>query len=244
MSDPARYDPEVAAEVLARAAALDAALAPGAAAPGLDESAVLAVGHDVGLSEVAVRKALAEHRAGSALAPAQVPRTRLMGVGAVVVDRVVDTSQSRALAAVEAGMRRGHLQRRRSLPLGSVWTPRQGPLAAVRRRLSPPGALGWVSRLDVQVARIDDHRSRVQVVAWCEGRRRGLASAAATGIGVAVLGTGALVGLALGVNEPLFFLGAPLTLATGPVSTRAARGAWIHTRNEVAMSLEGLLDGA
>lgn len=236
-----RYDPEVAAEVLARAAALQAA-APGDEGPGLDEDAVLAVGREVGLTEDAVRRALAEHRTGSALAPVPVPADRLLGPAVVAVDRVLPRSPALVLAGMESGLRRALLERRRSLPHGSVWTPRSGPLTTVRRKVSPPGPLAWVSRLDLQVAAVGDGRTRVQVVARCDPRRRGHAASAVGGLTVAVAGTGAAVGLAVGL-DPLWLLGAPVTLGTGLTSAAAARGSWSRTRSELALSVQGLLDG-
>lgn len=238
-----RLDPDAAAEVLARAAAIEAAA--GQAAPdGLDDDAVVAIGREVGLPEAAVRRALAEHQAGTALALPATHQGRpqvLLGRGTLSRARIAPAPLDEVRNRLERLLSQAVLRPVRNTRSGSIWAPRTGVLAGLRRRVDPPGPLRWLTRLHVQLVALGPGTTQVILVAACQRRWRGHRTAAAGSLLLGAAGLGAAVAGA--VADPTLLLATP-AVGVGAIGVVAARGSWLRLADEVELSLDGLLDAA
>jgi hypothetical protein len=253
--------------VLRRAAALEAADAGPGEVDGYDTAAVEEAAREVGLSPTAVRRAMAELRAG-VLVPepdtsvagtagrngrglrrgrllANPARRRLAaspsGSRSVAQQRMVATSPAGVLASVDRFMRTQMFELRRRAGDRSLYRPRADMVASLRRRLDFAGAikLERLHLVDVVVTPVDD-QTLVRVEAeLTASRANAVAGGAAAGTAVTI-GTG-FVGALLA--EPALVVGAlPAGAMVGAGSIRVADSRWRQRRDDLDEVLASLLD--
>jgi hypothetical protein len=238
-----RLNQDQIALVLQRAAALDHDLGSGHTRGGLDEAAVEEAAVEAGLSLPAVRRALAEYRAGL-LEETPHRSRRLLGPATLVETRTVPGPAD----AVEHHLHRFLLQElfelRRDHGSRTTWirrrsleaTARRAIDRAVQRRL----VLHEVNHIDVSVLDNGDPwvlvRLDVDVLAARHAQGKVLGSGAVVGSGMAV-GTAAAA-----FSHPVFLV------AAGAGAGVAGVGHWAGTRlyrnrvAEIESGLDGILD--
>jgi hypothetical protein len=238
---PEGITPDVVAAVLRRAAEIEAGRSGESQA--LDISAVADVGKDLGLSPDAVELATQEWRRGELARVEEQSSDRRLGVEAlVVVQRQLAITPAEARERTEAWLDVQHMERRRHTSTSSEWTPRHGPLAAVRRVLTPRRGprLPEVDRVRLIVTPAGASDARVRVEAGLGSARKGLLSSM-----VALplfLGVGG--GVAAAAEGPAFFeAGAPVAGAgLALVGYPMARSAMRKRRGQVEEAVHGALD--
>lgn len=233
---------EQVAEVLARAAELDAvsgssSLLPELVMPSVVEEAAV----EAGLSRRAVRQAMAELvavRPGLPQGSTPEPTDDTLSVVRRVPGDVDDVR-----AEVERYLRRQVFGQQRIFESGSRWVPRTGVAASIRRTVDPGGHqhLEAVRAVDLQVVPDPAHDGHVVVrldldVTPIRHRRTGVvAGGAATGVAVG----GTLVVLN----------GIEMILLGGPVGVGIAAAGWWGGRHlarrsvlEIDVAVNGFLD--
>ena len=178
MTTPEGITPDTVAAVLRRAAEIEAAGATGAA-PSLDISAVADVGKELGLSPDAVAAATGEWRRGELAEVEERTTDKRFGVEAlVVVQRQLTIVPADVRARTEAWLDVQHMERRRHTATSSDWAPKHGPMAVLRRVMSPTRGpkLPEVDRVRLIVTPAGAGGSRVRVEAGMTSTRKGLLS--------------------------------------------------------------------
>ncbi|HVU73150.1 MAG TPA: hypothetical protein VHE83_09330 [Mycobacteriales bacterium] len=241
MSAPEGITPDVVAAVLRRAAEIEAGRSGDA--PALDISAVADVGRELGLSPDAVERATQEWRRGELARVEEHGSDRRLGVEAlVVVQRQLPVAPADARRRTEAWLDVQHMERRRHTAASSEWAPKHGPMAALRRVMTPSRGprLPEVDRVRLIVTPAGASETRVRVEAGLGSARKGL-----LGTLVALpllLGLGG--GVAAVAVEPGWIeagapiAGASLALAGYP----AARSSMRKRRDQVSDAVHGALD--
>lgn len=236
-----RLDPEAAAEIIRRAAELDAPL--DVTPPGLDRAALVAAADEVGLSPAAVRRAMAEHDAGT-LAPA-VTSGGLLGPARSQATRLLELPVAGAVSQVERWLKGQLFERYRRDGDEVEWRPRDDLGAKVRRKVDGATArrvrLSGVDAVLVTVVAAGEGRSLVRLVADLEHTRRGLATgvvAIPTAVGPILGGAAALV-----TGEiALLVGGVPLGMALGSLGIVGGRRTLANERLEASRTLDRFLD--
>jgi hypothetical protein len=235
---------EAIAAVFARAAELDAELAPGDPHAALDVEALVEVGAAVGLSPEAIRRAVAEHHAG-ALVPASQPPTTWVGPRGAAVERRLEADPARVRRALERSLERQWFRKVRGGEDGGLWCARDDLAARVGRQVDfrKRLVLKGVSGLQVTTTSAEPDEVVVRIEADLAERR--------TDMGWLVAGTttgGTVVGTVLAVASGLdpVLAGALLTLpgaaagAGGGVAV--ARRTYAEQLRRLGDDLEGMLD--
>ena len=237
-----RLTSDQVAQVLRRAAELDALIATPGDDDGYDPGAVEEAAREVGLSPAAVRQAVAELRVGALPAPdadrrpARPVRSRM-----VTQQRMVEVPPASVHATVDRFMRTQMFELRRRAGDRSLYRPRSDLIASLRRGLDFAGAIRLDGLRTVSVTAVEaDELTLVRVEAeLATSRANAVAGGAAAGTSVALL-TG-LLGAILG--EVALVIGAvPAGAAVGGGSIRVAEARWRKRRDDVAEALGSLLD--
>ncbi|QGG95146.1 hypothetical protein [Actinomarinicola tropica] len=233
---------EQVAEVLARAAELDASgsiapMLPELVAPSVVEEAAV----EAGLSRTAVRRALSE------LVPVRpgLPQERpaLPTGNAITAVRRVPGDPDRVRARVERFLRRQVFAQQRIFDSGSRWVPRRGLVATTRRAFDVGGRLHLdaVRAVDVQVVAdpLRDGYAVVRIdldVTPVRQRQAGVAAGGAA--------TGAAVGGTLVVLNGLemVLLGAPLGVSIAAAGWWGGRLLARRSVTEIDVAINGFLD--
>jgi hypothetical protein len=207
---------------------------------GLTEDDVLRLGADVGIPAPYLRQALMEERMRAAMPAESGVAAWLAGPRYVVAERVVPTTNERAMKALEHWMADGELLAvRRRHADQTTWEPRRGTMASLKRSFRLGGRdyqLAQAREVAAQASAVDTHRAYVRLAADVgntRGRRIGRAAILATlGAGA----TGLLV--ALGVAPLMAVLALPVAgLGALGVARRHQREA-----AQVQVALEQVLD--
>lgn len=239
-----RLEPGEVEAVLRRAAELEA---EGDDDPStVDLVAVTAAAHEVGISEGAVLAALAELRAG-VLAPPEARGLDRLGPAAVMAVRELALPPARVSERASAFLRKQWFTPVRDQGGASVWRPRGGLLADLRREFDFANTLklAGVSAVALTVQRVEppDGRlatSRAQVVAQLGEHRRELALRLMVPWPVAGVTIGAVGALAGAPEVALYAV--PASAALGGGGWALARRRYARRRGAVAEALEGMLD--
>jgi hypothetical protein len=211
VNGPQRFDNDETARILRRASRLDEPDSRPTTALGAED--LVAVGREAGLSEVAVRRAIALERIGDA--PSRRTMDRILG--AATVSSVVEVvgAPVEAVRLVDRWLVDGHHLRRMSVtPDSGEWSRRSDPVGSIKRaarKLSGDGDLGAVRLVQVRAVELTDRTTLVRVDVDRSGARLGFAAG------------GGAVGLAgcLGVGV-ISLLVTPLALAAAPVVLASA----------------------
>lgn len=235
----ARLTSDEVAQVLRRAAELEAADGPDAGE--YEPAAVVEAAGEVGLSPGAVRQALAELRAG-ALGDAPGPgRARTATSRLVAHQRVVTTPPEEVRASVDRFLRTQMFELRRRSGDRSLYRQRSDLVASLRRSLDFAGAikLEGLRTIDVVVTPADE-RTLVRVEAeLTASRANALAGGAAAGTAV-TLTTGLAGAL---IAEPLLVMvSLPAGVVVGGSGMRMAGSRWRRRRDDVAEVLASVVD--
>lgn len=211
----------------------------------IHEAELLRIGREVGLDVRHLRQAVGEARA-EGLRPTPPPDrpllVRLMGPGFLPSSRVVPGEAEAVYARLAEHLQEAEgLRRVRKRSERSLWEPADGVAAALRRTLRIGGgtyALARAGAVELSVARVEEGRSLVTIIADVRKIRGGTGLAAMAGLGL-VVGS---VGLGLG-----FAVGAPLLAIPGVIGGAGAgnflgRHQFIKEADRIRLAMEGLLD--
>lgn len=208
----------------------------------LDEGAVRAAAHEVGLSESAVDQAVREWRVGALTPLPALAQHRRLGLPAVTAaERLVPLPPAQAARALETWLHGQWFERRAIYGPETLWTPRRGPLASARRAVDLARDLRLRSAGQVRacVAPAADG-SRVRLVADLGGTR----SALLTGLVAGPAAVGGVVGAAAAAlsGTPEVLLALPAAVGTGGAGWLGARHLLERRCTDVAHELELALD--
>lgn len=237
---------DAVAAVFARAAELDLQQTPGASPVLLDEDALVEIGAAVGLTPGAVRRAVAEHRAG-ALVPAVAPPVTWVGPRLAVVERRVTGDPGAVRRAVERDLERQWFRRVRDNGGRSVWVARNDLQARVARRvdLRHRLVLRGVSGVVLTTVAFDGTDVAMRIEADPAERRHGLAWAVA-----GVTTGGATAGFFLGLLffgielDPVLLTAVPTAGLGAGGGIAGARRSYVGQLRRLGDDLEGILDRA
>ena len=248
---PDRLSSDEVALVLRRAADLEAHAAgrPGAD-DGFDTAAVEEAAREVGLSPIAVRQALAELRAGALVTGNGGRSIQRTHPATVKVARLVPKPPTVVQSTAESYLYQQTFEVRRRQDQTVLYRRRRDTAAKVRRAVDLNGViqLDRVDAITLTATPVDQPnpgdgsesgRSMVHMVA--ELRSRAPVTSVANGVGLAVGGTTALIGLLLGapaIAVGTLVVGAGVTVGEVTVRRRKLR----RRRHQVAEVLDGLLD--
>lgn len=222
-----------AAAIVRRAVELDAG-SPGA---DLDVAAVRDVVRDLGVSDSAFTRALAEWRAG-ALTPAGSPPGPA-GTEAVC-ERVVPLAAERAAARLDTALRRQCFDRVRRAGADADYVRRRGVIAGVQRTVNLRGRhrLKDVPRIRIHVQPCGAESTLLRLAVDLTGHRRELRA----GLVAAPAALGALTAAAAVVGPDVLLLGAPAGAAVAAGGWAGAQGALARRRAAVTEALAAVLD--
>lgn len=230
-----RLDPEQAQQILRRAAELESRHQR--EEPGLDRGALEAAAEEVGISPDAVRKAMAEHDAGTlverpddrhVLGPAQARVVRTVAMPITAAQLAVSKWLKSQLLTVHS--RRGD---------EVVWTRRTDMVSKVFRRVDVTKRvqLGGVDRIVASVVDRGDGRALIRLDADLEFTRKGLVTgvvAIPAVVAPVVAGAAAMV-----LSEPwIFAAGIPAGAAMGAAGIYAGRKTLAAERDDAQRILE------
>ena len=227
--------------VIKRATELHDAGSEAAAEALFDEAEALELLREAGLSDEAATQALQEWRRGKlahgVALPAPAPQTRLEPTASVA--RQLPIAPDQMADAFDAAVRRQLFVRGRRDGLGGDWTPRQGTLAKVSRKLDFSGKLLLkdIDRLRLEVLAAAGGHSRVTLTADVSTYRSALLT------GLVGIPTVAAVGFGIGAIEitPLV-IGTPLGLLAAGGGYQRASQLMDRRREHVREALDVLLD--
>jgi hypothetical protein len=251
---PDRLSSDEVALVLRRAADLEAHAAgrPGAD-DGFDTAAVEEAAREVGLSPIAVRQALAELRTGVLVTNNGGRSIERTHPAMVKVARLVPKPPTVVQSTAESYLYQQTFEVRRRQDQTVLYRRRRDTAAKVRRAVDLNGViqLDRVDAITLTATPVDlpetgesgetgeSDRSMVHMVA--ELRSRAAVTSVANGVGLAVGGTTALIGLLLGapaIAVGTLVVGAGVTVGEVTVRRKKLR----RRRHQVAEVLDGLLD--
>ena len=231
------------AEVLRRAAELDAAQVEHTTLPELvDRSIVEEAAVEAGLSRRAVRQALVEAATGAP--PMLLDRSRgRVRAEQITVVRTVPGPTGEVRGLVERSLRRQVLVQQRIFENGSRWAPRRGVIGTLRRNIDPGGKRGLKARVvEVRVAddpSADHERTVVRLDLDVRNVRRRETARALGGASAGALTAGALVGLN-GLDAAL--VAVPLGGGIAAVGLVGGRLAAQRTMERIDLAVNRLLD--
>lgn len=236
MADERLTDDEVAL-VLRRASELDVRPASLDGA-GLPVTAVEAAAAEVGLSPAAVRRAVAELRAGAL-------DDEPDGTPSIVCARVVPAAADDALASVATWLRGQAMVRARDRGSEQVWRPREDVFARIQRKVDPVKRLRLIGVDEVVVRAVAvEGGTLVRIRARLtrpstRAPRRTAGAGAAAGVAAAGFVGGLVVDPAvLGAVAS----GVPAGAGLGVLGWRIGRARLARARHRVTEAVDGLLD--
>ena len=231
-----------AERILTRAVELDGRVTPDPGRPVLDARALESVAAELGMSTEAVRRAVAEHRAGlldETPSPAFLERVFVHDV--LSADRVVTGRREGVEEACSDWLHRHEgLRVRRRLEDGAVWERDRKLLTAVRMKLrmgEGTGALRSGLQVRHRVRPLDGGEQRVTLEVGTRPLRRGAAWLVA---GSAAVGAAVGLGVANAAPDPQAALSGAATFAL------LGGGTWLGVRlwaRRLREGLERALDG-
>ncbi len=237
---PAPLLPRAALErVLLRAAELHAA--SGEVPETMTESDLLALAHEVGISPLAVRQALAEERMRVTLPDERGLAAAIAGPAVFVASRVVPGTAKEVLARLDRDLQRDeNLAERRRFPDRIVWAARGGFAGAVRELVQLDGRgfpLAKADEVSATVIQVEPGKVHVRVEATTAARR----TAAVRNGMLGVLAGGAIgaVLLALNVFAPVAIAAAAVVGVSAPL---LARGSYRRGARRTQLAVEQSLD--
>lgn len=236
-----RLNPDAAREIIRRASELDGV--PGLEAHGVDREALAAAADEVGISPAALRRAMAEHDAGS-LSPV-TDGGGLLGPARAQAARAVDVSLASAQSRVDHWLKSQLLERYARNGDEVEWRPRDDLGAKVRRKVDAKinrrVRLGQVDAVFATVVDAGDDRSLVRLVVDLGNTRRGLT----TGVVAIPTASGPVLGAAAAAvtGEILFLVGGvPAGLALGALGVVGGRRTLASERLEASRAVDRFLD--
>jgi len=235
MSDEPLSDDE-AAHVFRRASELDVELA--SRAEGWDVGQLEAVGREVGISDEAVRRAVAEVRLGAAPVELAGPVVR--------ATRIVPCSSEVAQSELTSWLTEQLLEPVRDRPGAAVFDRRRDPDAVGRRQRDHARRyrLHRVERVALAVAGVPGGRAAVRIEAMLATTRRRRALARAAGTTSAAWVAAVLVAAGSGAvgMDHVWLATPPLVGASAWWSWRSAGRAEDADAGEIALAVDGALD--
>jgi hypothetical protein len=237
-----RVPEEAVAAVFARAAELDLQRPSGDAHVHLDDDALVEIGASVGLSEQAVRRAVAEHRAGALVPVSQTAPATWVGPRVAVAERRIDGDPAALRRSVEQQLERQWFRRVRDQGERSVWCARNDVAARVARKVDFRQRLVLRGVVGVIVTAVDcgDDGVVVRLEADPAERRSELGWAVA----LAAAGGAAVGAVIAAVTEPSILDLASLPGAGfgGGGGLRLARRSYRSQLDRLTDDLAGMLD--
>lgn len=231
--------PDDAAAVLRRAAELDTASL--SAHDALDEQVVRDAAREVGLSEAAVDRAVAEWRSGVLEPlPALSPDVRVGLLATVAAESRVLLPPDVTAERMQAWLRGQWFERRRVRGNESEWAPRPGLLAGARRAVDVQKRLrlSGVGRVRLCVAPAAQG-SRVRLVADLGEARSGMLAGLVAAPAVIA---GGVVGTVLSLDGLDVLLALPSAAGAGGLGWLGARRVLAGRRATLTEDLERVLD--
>ena len=226
-----------AALVFRRAAELEAEIGSTNSPAVLDEATLLEIGRETGLSEAAVRRALADLRNGL-LEPEAAPGW--IGPRVVKARRVVRGQQAAIAESLNDALSVQLFERLRNVDTLQVFG-RRGDVGAQLARGFKQTRLRAARTIEASVVPTDDFTVEVTLSADL-GPTRGAAVFGMSAAGVeATAGTAVGAGLGVAVNPAFLLIAAP-ALAIGAGLVMTVRTTYRATARRTQLALEGLLD--
>lgn len=240
---------DAVAMVISRAAELERHGGAVAGGDELDESAVVDIGKEVGLTPAAVREALDEYHAGL-LQTADAKQQTVVGPRILVVERTVPGSLPGVQAQVQGFLLSKLFECCRQVGSRSMWRPREGLLATMRRvgkRLGSDRTVDDVTEVTLSLAEVAGGHGqtagvRVRFEIECRSLRRGLVATSVGGAAASGTGAAAATGAAIAFAEPLALLGLPVLGALAAGAYLGPRHVYRRKLEETALVFEGCLD--
>lgn len=216
----------------------------------LDETEVVRIGEEVGLSPRHVRQALADFRAESLLPdlPAETSlAARLWGPGLVRESRVVLGDASVVEAKLERYMReRETLTPIRQRPGHSLWEKSGGLVSSLQRGLDLSGhghELAKSRNVEVFVEQLEPGHSLVTIVVDLRNQRAEHATGWFFALAPGVMGVTTALGIILTGNPAFIAVGAGLGATAGIVSAVTVTSKSFQKRRaRIALLVQGILD--
>ena len=240
MRDEVQLDRAAVARVIRRASELAGPEVVESSADGIDEAALIAAAHEVGLPVIAVQRSLATERLGHLPDPRFTDR--LVGPEMVAIDNEIAGSAHDVLGRLDAWLVDGHHLRRDRLRDGrGEWSKRTGVVGVTMRKLrgaTGEGRLGRNRRITAAAQDIGSGSAVVRVVVDRAGDRR---RSAVGGVIVVLGGTGGLAVVAA-ASVPVVLLAAPIAVVGGVGVAMTGRARAARTANEVERVLEFVAD--
>jgi len=229
--------------VIRRAAELESLA--GSTVPELSEADVLRIAQEVGLSEVNVRRALAEHRgSGDRLLAERGLISRLCGAGLVTASRTIRRSAEEVAAELE-----GHFQSNQSLQLvrriqhTSLWEPDKSVVASVVRGLDVFGRGYKLAKrgraVELRVVPLSHESCQVTLTSDLGNERAGWFWGMGAAVGLPLTGAAVILVLEGGLLPEPWLLATPGVLAA---TVALARAGYRRGVEKMRLVLDGLLD--
>ncbi len=207
---------------------------------GLTEQELLRLGEEVGIPAAYLYQALLEERTQSIAAAEPGILAWLTGPRQVTAQRAIPGGAARVREALGQWMADGELLTvKRRYPHQTSWEARQDVFSSLKREFSFSGRayrLAKAKEVAGQVARLDEDRCHVQLVADLSNTRRTHLTGGATLGGAGAIATA--IGLTLGVAAPVALIPLGLGLLVGYSVARRRRA----QLERVHVALEQVLD--
>lgn len=230
-----RVSEEGVAAVFARAAELDLERPSGSPHVELDDDALVEIGASVGLSEQAVRRAVAEHRAGALVPAAAAAPATWVGPRVAVAERRVEGDATALRRSVEQQLERQWFRRVRDQGERSVWCARTDVAARVARKVDFRHRLVLRGVVGVVVTAVDCGADGVAMRIEADPAER--RSELGWLVALAALGGAGIGAVVAGVTDP-----AILELASLPGAGIAGGGGLTVARRSYRNQLDRLTD--
>jgi len=240
MREEVHLDRAAVARIIRRASELAGPESGDDPAGTIEEAALIAAAHEVGLPVIAVQRSLATERLGDV----PVPRfaDRLLGPGVVAVDDEIAGSAHDVLGRVDAWLVEGHHLRRDRLRDGrGEWSKRTGVVGVTMRKLRGATGEGRLGRNHRITATAQDIGSGSAVIRVAVDRSTDRRRSAVGGVIVVVGGTGGLA-VAAAASVPVVLLVTPFAVVGGVGVAMTSRARAARTVQEVERMLESVAD--
>jgi len=216
-------------------------------APELSESDVLRIAAEVGVSEVNIRRALAEYRANLPSGSLLVERgwaSRLCGPGLVTSSRIIDRPAEEVRQEIESHfVSNESLRIVRRISTGSLWEPESGVVASLMRGFDLLGKGYQLAKkgkaVELRVVPLSEGSSQVSLTIDLGNDRAGWFWLLGVGLGTPF--TLVAIGTAAAIPEiPNAVIGlSPVFLAA---TIGLARAGYRRSMEKMRLLLDGLLD--
>ena len=234
--------------VLARAAEIQLAGAVGETSESISEDQIIEIGKEVGLSPGVLRQALAEERTRIQLMEEGGFVAKVAGPSYASASRTVSGEPAKVLAAVDAWMQdKECLQVQRRFGERIVWEPQRGMWSGIKRSVNIAGRgydLVRAAAVAGTVSEVAPGRTLIRIDAdMTQSRNARVRNASIVGgLGVAVAGTAALLGIAI-TAAPIFIVAGALVPLVG-FGSAAYATAESHrsVAQRVQLAIEQVLD--